>query len=536
MSGQWLAYSIFGISELGVFELSPKDVLHPAFHRGYSARVSRELCQQFIHLRQQSPAWLLLASSKAPLTAYCLKTILDAKPIGVPWDDAVEMLAEIFEDHVNNSDYGLDQEADQSRAALREMRKWVRLGLVVEREGQLIATDGLERALSFLGELEQRTMTSTASRLATVQREIENIEAKLNPHQESRIASLRERIGDLEKELGAAERGEFEVLAGPQAEEGIREVYQLALSLRADFRRVEDSYREADRRLRQRILGEGQNRGDIVDSLLDSHDDLVKTPEGQVFESFHEQLVKPLELDRMKARLRAILANEAVETSLERRQRLELRSLVPSLVAESQGVIQARARSERDVRSFLKSGLGDEQLRVGALLQEVLRVACEVDWTSQKTRRSPSPMPPVAVANPNLKLIERLTFRENVAEAEADLDLSERSSDLGELGQDFWMAFQALDRSELFFKTLAHLQASERALTLKELAEALPPTHDLETLSYWLAMAREAGVPMGEEGEEIDLQDESDGWFRFLVPSASLSFSDAQNLNSETLG
>ena len=38
------------------------------------------------------------------------------------------------------------------------------------------------------------------------------------------------------------------MLDGLQAEEGIREVYQLAISLHADFRRVEDSYREADRR------------------------------------------------------------------------------------------------------------------------------------------------------------------------------------------------------------------------------------------------------------------------------------------------
>jgi hypothetical protein len=34
-------------------------------------------------------------------------------------------------------------------------------------------------------------------------------------------------------------------------------------------------------------------------------------------------------------------------------------------------------------------------------------------------------------------------------------------------------------------------------MTLAELAQALPPgEHDLETLALWLAMAREAGVPL----------------------------------------
>jgi hypothetical protein len=43
-------------------------------------------------------------------------------------------------------------------------------GLIVERDGQIMATDALQRALRFLDSLEDQAMTSTASRLATVQR------------------------------------------------------------------------------------------------------------------------------------------------------------------------------------------------------------------------------------------------------------------------------------------------------------------------------------------------------------------------------
>lgn len=500
--------------------------------------VSRDLCQQYITLRRHNPAWLLLASTKAPLTASCLKTILDAKPVGVPWEDAVESLADIFAEHANDEVYEITAADDQTPAARKEMRRWLQLGLVVERDGNLMATDGLERALHFLTELEGRTMTSTASRLATVQQAIENLEARLNANQESRIAAIRDKIREFEEELAAAEKGDFEVLSGPPAQEGIREVHQLALSLRADFRRVEDSYRKADQKLRQRILSEGSHRGEIVDNLLDSHDDLVQTPEGQVFESFHEQLVKPLELDRMKTRLQSILQNEETSHSLGRSQRRELHTLIPSLVGESRGVIHARARSERDVRSFLKSGLADEQIRVGALLQELLRVALDVDWSAQKVRRSPSSLPPVAVAlaQPNVRLVERLSFRDGVAEEEIDLDLSVHESDLGQLGEDFWDAFQALDRIQLFEDTLEHLKRTGQPLTIAQLAAALPPTHDLETLSYWLGMAREAGIALSEEVENIDLADEIEGVFRFVVPMVSLDHEQSQSLSTEALG
>ncbi|MEO0454020.1 MAG: DUF3375 domain-containing protein [Verrucomicrobiota bacterium] len=498
--------------------------------------MSREHCQKLISLRRNHPAWLLLASTKAPLTASCLKTILNSKPIGVPWEEAVVMLADIFTEYAHDESYEITPDEDQMPAARKEMRRWLSLGLVVERENQLIATDALERALQFLDELEDRVMTSTASRLATVQREIENLEARLNSDQELRISSLKEKMTDLKNELARVEKGEFEVLTGAQAQEGIREIHQLALSLKADFRRVEDSYREADRKLRQRILSEGSHRGEIVDNLLDIHDALVQTAEGQVFENFHDQLVKPLELDRMKSQLKSILENEATQVSLTREQRNELGTLVSNLVGESRGVLDARSRSERDVRSFLKSGLVGEQVRVGSLLQEIQKIALDIDWTSQKIRRIPSPLSPVAIANSALKVIERLTFRDNLNDESITLDLSEQSSDPGELGEDFWQSFQTLDRVHLFENTLSVLKASDRPLTLAELVAAIPTEYDLETLSYWLGMAREAGVEMTTEVENIEIQDRDGDIYRFTVPSVNLSYEVSSQLNVERLG
>src|SRR5690606_1455669 len=126
-------------------------------------------------------------------------------------------------------------------------------------------------------------MTSTASRLTTVQRAIESLDTQLSSSQSTRAAMLEQRIEKLEEELQAVRSGDFEVLSGSRAEEGIREVYQLAMSLRADFRRVEDSFRQADRELRQRILSEKHHRGEVVDELLNGHDSLLETNEGQVF-------------------------------------------------------------------------------------------------------------------------------------------------------------------------------------------------------------------------------------------------------------
>jgi hypothetical protein len=476
---------------------------------------------------------MLLASPKGPLILAILKTLLEDNPNGVDFEVAVERLTASFVDYANDSEFDLGD--DHSLAARRELRQWLKRGLIVERNGQVFATDALQRSLQFLNLLEERAMTSTASRLATVQRAIESLEAQLNRNQAERERSLIAKIKSLQDELTAVEAGKFEVLDGPQAEEGIREVYQLAVSLQADFRRVEDSYRDADLELKKRIISERQNRGQIVDELLSGHEALIQTSEGQVFESFYAQLVKSTEIEEMKSRLRSILANNNADQALQRKQKADLRQLVSRLVQDSERVIRARAKSEGDVRGFLKSGLADEQVRVGTLIHEIMEAALNVDWQSSKVRRLPGPLPPIAISIPNLPLIERLLVKQ-VGDSGADeLELSVSEADPAKMDAEFWQAYGALDREQLFESTIAQLRAAGKPLTLGELAEALPPTHDLETLAYWLAMARQAGIAIDERTEAVDLQD-NDGWTRFHVPAVELDYGPVKDLESGSLG
>jgi len=498
-----------------------------------TATMNNDFVQHLVALRRNHAAWLLLASRNAPLTLTCLQALVESHPGGLPLEDAVEQLTEVFASYANDSEFDTGQDENHVAAARRELRLWLKRGLLVERGGQIMATNPLQKSLAFIESLEDHSMTSTASRLATVQREIEELDARLSPNQNNRAALIRQRIKALETELAAVERGEFDILDGPRAQEGIREVYQLAVSLRADFRRVEDSYRAADLALRQRIISEKRHRGEVVDELLSGHETLVNTAEGQVFEGFHRQLVQSAELERMKARLRSILENSNTERALARKQRTELRELVPQLVKESERVIQARARSERDVRSYLTSGLADEQLKVGALLQEVLRVALDVDWQQQALRRAPGPLPPIAIAAPGIPVIERILPKEAADKDKQELDFANTQANPAQMDDEFWQAYQALDQAALFHSTLKFLAERAEPVTLASLADALPPTHDLETLVYWLAMAREAGINIEPSDEAIDLFDEQLGWTRYRVPQVQLSEDSVKKLKPE---
>src|SRR5438105_391975 len=150
--------------------------------------MTRDLSERFTRLRRNHPAWLLLASRNGPLILASLTTLLDAHPGGIDFEDAIAHVAGAFADHANDAEFELGD--DHSLAARRELRHWLKRGLVVERNGQLLATDALQRAVLFLESLEVQTMTSTASRLATVQRAIEDLEAQLNPSPSDRAQSL----------------------------------------------------------------------------------------------------------------------------------------------------------------------------------------------------------------------------------------------------------------------------------------------------------------------------------------------------------
>lgn len=486
----------------------------------------------YITARQQHPAWLLLASTTGPAVLSCLQSLFSENRDGIEFESASLGLAEVLRELHEAGDLELKSD-NPILEAKKELRNWLKKRLIVEREGKILATDALESALRFVDDLDNRIMTSTASRLSVVQREIENLETNLNPDPKIRVAHLKRKITTLEHELVSAKSGNIPVLTESEAKEAIREIYNLAISLRTDFRRVEDSFRQADQHLRQSIISEQNHRGEIVDKLLNSHDSLLETDEGKVFHGFQQQLSQTVELDNMKHRLRNIITNTNAKKALHASQLTELRWLSMRLVEESASVIRARARSERDVKSFLKSGLAAEHHRVGELLSEIFQHALDIDWSSQTIRRSASPLPPIAPSNSGLPLVERIRFK-SLDEDEAHvLDFSQQTAKLENIDAEFWAAFDELDRIRLINDTKALLQTRQCVMGIADIAKHISPIHDLESIVLWLDMALQADVPVHCETEFVDIKNEKNHIMRFTVPIVELTGEATKDIEIE---
>lgn len=483
----------------------------------------RQRVHHYLGARQQHPAWRLLVSPRAPLMLGCLTALFEthSKEGSIAEADALQALSQMLLDFANQAEFAVDVDNPQQQAG-RELREWIKRGLVIERGHRLYETDALNRAVQFIDSLDNSFMTSTASRLSVVQEQIHQLETGLDSNPANRASELRSRIARLEQELADVEAGKIEVLDEAQAVEAIRDLYMLASGLSADFRRVEDSWRAADQALRHSMIREGVHRGDVVDQLLDGQDALLNTAEGRVFSGFLQQLRQTSELDQMSRRVRTILQHPAAAKALNRNQMNDLRWLRMKLTGESKLVMQARARSEQDVRNFIKSGLAAEHHRVGALLNQVLAEALELDWQQASLRRNEAAFPPLGMALGNVPLAQRLRYKEPGDDADTTPDFSPTETALDQLDDEFWNAFAGLDREKMIADTLATLAQAGRPLSLAELAAQLPMTYDLETLSLWIGMAREAGVPLRDETETLQLTDADGRIWEYRLPLTEL--------------
>ena len=98
--------------------------------------MSQELGQRFLSMRRNHPAWLLLASRTGPLVLGSLKSLIDAFSGGIDFEDASEHLAASFAEFVDDSEFDFGD--DLAIAARKELRQWIRRGLIVERQGERI--------------------------------------------------------------------------------------------------------------------------------------------------------------------------------------------------------------------------------------------------------------------------------------------------------------------------------------------------------------------------------------------------------------
>ena len=439
-----------------------------------------------VNLRQNHPAWRLLAADHAPVVIGFLHRYFVRPNVRVLSEEEAVARLDDWLHHLR------ERLGDQAPArAVREYltewaddtRGWLRRYYPPDTdEAHYDLTPAAERAIHWLAGLEQRSFVGAESRLRLVFDLLHEIAEGSETDPRARIAELERRRDLLDVEIEQIRAGRISLLEPTQLRERFMQAAETARALLADFRQVEQNFRDLDRQVRERItIGEG-GKGEVLEEVFGEHHAITSSDQGRSFRAFWDFLMSAARQEEFTSLLERVFALDAVAELAPdpRLKRIHYDWLTAGEVTQ-----RTVARLSEQLRRYLDDQAWFENRRIMTVIRDLEQHALAV-------RESP---PPDAVMEldepgPSVELsMERPLFsppvRPVIRRQALDVGDAELSTDL--LFEQFYV-----DRDRLRARLRRALQ-TRRQISLAELLEAEPLEQGLAELIAWLSLATGEG-------------------------------------------
>jgi hypothetical protein len=269
-------------------------------------------------LRRDHPAWRLLGAQHAPLIVSVLdryfvepnvRTMPRAELVARVEDDLFRLREELGDDvFPRPAAHYLDEWASDDKGWLR---KYYPAGT---DEPHYDITPATEKVIGWLAGLQERHFIGTESRLLTVFELLRQMMEGTELDPEARIAELEKRRAEIDAEIGKIRGGQLDIMDPTQVKERFLQMAATARGLLADFRDVEQNFRELDRSVRERIAVWDESRGALLDSIFDERDAIENSDQGKSFNAFWDFLMSPDRQEELTALLRSVMELDAVRS------------------------------------------------------------------------------------------------------------------------------------------------------------------------------------------------------------------------------
>jgi hypothetical protein len=319
------------------------------------------------------PLWRLLASTTGPTVIGLLQSHLYESERSLP--------ASIFHERIARDLEELRaQGEDFPQTAQAYVASWLADGYLERRfpagaseEEYELSTAAVE-AIRFVSGLAQPHSAATESRLTLVIEALARLAEDTDTDKFRRIDRLMAEQARIDKEIDAIQKGQMRVLPHTTALERTREIITLADDLAGDFRRVRDQFDQLNRDLRERIMDNDGNRGDVLDSLFAGIDLISESDAGRTFSAFWRLLTDPEQAATLDQALDSVMSREFVG-QLEAKERRFLLRLTRTLLEQGGMVHEVLQTFARSLKHFVQSREYLEQRRLNHLLKDAQRAA-----------------------------------------------------------------------------------------------------------------------------------------------------------------
>ncbi|MGP4014644.1 DUF3375 domain-containing protein [Saccharopolyspora sp. 5N708] len=246
-------------------------------------------------LRRSDPAWKLLRADNAPLVLGFLRKVFvedNARSIS-----AAELISRLDDElYALNERLGDRTFPKPAKAYLDDwaapengwLRKYYPPG---SDEVHFDATPAVEKALTWVDSLRERSFVGTESRLNTIFELLRQMAYGAETDPDVRLAELHRRRAAIDAEINRVEGGDFAVLDTPAQRDRYQQFATTARELLADFREVEANFRTLDRALRARIAGWAGSKGELLDDVVGNRNTIADSDQGRSFQAFYDFLL-----------------------------------------------------------------------------------------------------------------------------------------------------------------------------------------------------------------------------------------------------
>ncbi|HEY9173058.1 MAG TPA: DUF3375 domain-containing protein [Verrucomicrobiae bacterium] len=360
-------------------------------------------------------------------------------------------------------------------------------------------TSGSEKALLWLESLRESRFVGTESRLESIFVELETILEQASSDPDERIRKLEEKVAAMRADIDRIRAtGHVTSFTPVQINERYARVLATARELLGDFRQVEENFKRIAREIAERHAQPGITKGAIVGHMLDSHDALRASEQGQSFFAFWELLLSPERQGRFQEAVTAASALSSLDD--ENRQNRLLRHFLSRLLRESETVVESHQRMSANLRRVLDTRHLSERRRLGELLQEIRQAALAVreQPPTEEDFFAVEGFPDVfaSLARPLWQAPESI-LSDNVVEMEVN-----------ELSLEDLRRFRNLPQIRLqeLRRNVEACLARDYTVTLQQVLDAFTPRHGImEVIGYLVVASNDARHFVGEDSEVIEL-------------------------------
>lgn len=454
-------------------------------------------------LRRTHPSWrLLLADHAALVESFLCRVFIAPNVRSISGPELASLLEDelhgLREEHGDDryprsaADY-LDEWADDQH---RWLRKYYPQGT---DEPAFDLTPATEKALEFVISLDRPQRVSTESRLLTVLELLRQLTLGTETDPAAHLADLEKRRARLDEEISRVREGRVETMDAARVQDRFLALSATARALLADFREVDQGFRDLDRATRERIATWSGGKGALLDDVLGSRDVIGDSSQGRSFRAFWDFLMSPPLQEELAAGLERVLELPAVQ-ELEPDPRLA--RIHHDWLAAGDVTQRTVARLSAQLRRFLDEQASRETRRIGQLIRSIEEHALAL--------REAPPAGVVAEVDdfgPELRLpLERPLFEPPFRPVFAGGAIE---SALEDVPADALFEQQYVDRAVLRARLANALQRRSQ-VALSEILEAHPLERGLAELVAWFAVAADdAGALI--DGDRTQLVEWEDG-------------------------